>query len=56
MLQPFASSEPFTIGVELEVQVVNTHDYNLTKATTELLNRVREETFAGPSTPRRPKG
>ena len=42
MLQPFASSDPFTMGVELEVQVVNTHDYNLTKAATELLNRVSE--------------
>ncbi|WP_250527682.1 YbdK family carboxylate-amine ligase [Caballeronia sp. GAWG2-1] len=56
MLQPFASSEPFTIGVELEVQVVNTHDYNLTKATTELLNRVREETFAGAIDPETTEG
>ncbi|SPB18941.1 carboxylate-amine ligase [Caballeronia novacaledonica] len=56
MLQPFASSEPFTIGVELEVQVVNTHDYNLTKATTELLNRVKEETFAGAINPETTEG
>ncbi|VXB33801.1 putative glutamate--cysteine ligase 2 [Burkholderia sp. 8Y] len=56
MLQPFASSEPFTIGVELEVQVVNTHDYNLTKATTELLNRVREERFAGAINPETTEG
>jgi hypothetical protein len=26
MLDPFASSDAFTIGVELEVQIVNTHD------------------------------
>ncbi|QSN64602.1 YbdK family carboxylate-amine ligase [Caballeronia sp. M1242] len=56
MLQPFASSEPFTIGVELEVQVVNTHDYNLTKATTELLNRVREERFEGAINPETTEG
>jgi glutamate---cysteine ligase / carboxylate-amine ligase len=56
MLQPFASSEPYTIGVELEIQVVNTHDYNLTKATTELLNRVREERFAGAINPETTEG
>ncbi|SAL47376.1 YbdK family carboxylate-amine ligase [Caballeronia humi] len=56
MLQPFASSDSFTIGVELEIQVVNTHDYNLTKATTELLNRVREETFAGAINPETTEG
>jgi glutamate---cysteine ligase / carboxylate-amine ligase len=56
MLQPFASSEPFTIGVELEVQVVNTHDYNLTKAATELLNRVKEHDFAGAINPETTEG
>ncbi|MBP0590233.1 glutamate--cysteine ligase [Paraburkholderia sp. LEh10] len=56
MLQPFASSDPFTIGVELEVQVVNTHDYNLTKAATELLNRVRERDFAGAIKPETTEG
>ncbi|MEM5389671.1 YbdK family carboxylate-amine ligase [Paraburkholderia phymatum] len=56
MLQPFASSDPFTIGVELEVQVVNTHDYNLTKAATELLNLVREQHFAGAMKPETTEG
>lgn len=56
MLQAFASSDPFTIGVELEIQVVNTHDYNLTKATTELLTRVREERFAGAINPETTEG
>ncbi|WP_250454904.1 YbdK family carboxylate-amine ligase [Caballeronia sp. ATUFL_M2_KS44] len=56
MLQPFASSDSFTIGVELEVQLVNTHDYNLTKATTELLNRVRAESFAGAINPETTEG
>ncbi|MBN3761922.1 YbdK family carboxylate-amine ligase [Burkholderia sp. Ac-20365] len=56
MLQPFASSEPFTMGVELEVQVLNTHDYNLTKAATELLSRVREQKFAGSIKPETTEG
>ncbi|SEK05504.1 YbdK family carboxylate-amine ligase [Paraburkholderia diazotrophica] len=56
MLQPFASSDPFTIGVELEVQVVNTHDYNLTKAATELLNLVREQNFVGAIRPETTEG
>ena len=56
MLQPFATSDPFTIGVELEVQVVNTHDYNLTKAATELLNRVRQQHFAGAIKPETTEG
>ncbi|KWN80132.1 hypothetical protein [Burkholderia ubonensis] len=28
----FVESRPFTLGVELEVQLVNTRDYDLTKA------------------------
>jgi len=56
MLQPFASSDPFTIGVELEVQVVNTHDYNLTKAATELLSRVRKQRFSGAIKPETTEG
>jgi glutamate---cysteine ligase / carboxylate-amine ligase len=56
MLQPFAQSASFTIGVELEIQVVNTHDYNLTKATTELLNKVREESYAGAIDPETTEG
>ena len=56
MLEPFASSDPFTIGVELEVQVVNTHDYNLTKAATELLNGVRQQDFVGAIKPETTEG
>jgi carboxylate-amine ligase len=56
MLQPFASSEPFTIGVELQVQVVNTRDYNLTKAATELLDRVKQQHFAGAIKPETTEG
>ena len=28
-LEAFNSSEPLTLGVELELQLVNTHDYDL---------------------------
>jgi len=34
---PFATSRPYTLGVELELQVLNTRDYNLTGATGDLL-------------------
>src|ERR1051326_6003759 len=40
---PFSTSEPYTLGIELELQVLNTRDYNLTGATgdlLELLNKV----------------
>jgi glutamate---cysteine ligase / carboxylate-amine ligase len=56
MLEPFASSEPFTIGVELEVQIVNRHDYTLTKAATELLNEVKKYDFAGSIKPETTEG
>ena len=28
-LEPYTKSEPLTLGVELELQLVNTHDYDL---------------------------
>jgi glutamate---cysteine ligase / carboxylate-amine ligase len=56
MLEPFASSEPFTIGVELEVQIVNRHDYTLTKAATELLSEVKKYDFAGSIKPETTEG
>jgi len=34
---PFKSSEPYTLGVELELQVLNSRDYNLTGAAADLL-------------------
>jgi len=34
---PFATSERYTLGVELELQVLNSRDYNLTGATGDLL-------------------
>ncbi|MEM5370314.1 YbdK family carboxylate-amine ligase [Paraburkholderia azotifigens] len=56
MLDPFASSDAFTIGVELEIQIVNTHDYNLTKAATELLSGVKEHDFVGAIKPETTEG
>src|SRR5436190_23893260 len=36
----FTVSEPLTFGVELELMVLNTHDYNLGRGATDLLNRL----------------
>ncbi|HWQ38724.1 MAG TPA: YbdK family carboxylate-amine ligase [Burkholderiales bacterium] len=33
----FKHSEPFTVGVELEVQILSTHDYNLIRGAADLL-------------------
>jgi carboxylate-amine ligase len=40
-LGPFASSRAFTLGVELELQIVNRHDYDLAPGSVDLL-RVAE--------------
>ncbi|MBK0391566.1 YbdK family carboxylate-amine ligase [Ramlibacter algicola] len=37
VLEPFRASEPLTIGVELELQLVNTHDYDLAPFSDEML-------------------
>jgi carboxylate-amine ligase len=37
----FAASRPLTIGIELEVQVVNTRDYNLTRGASDLLGALK---------------
>jgi carboxylate-amine ligase len=37
----FKTSAPLTIGVELELQLVNRRDYNLTRAATDLLTRLK---------------
>jgi carboxylate-amine ligase len=39
-LPPFARSEPFTLGVELELQIVSRHDYDLTAGSDDLLRLV----------------
>ena len=50
-LEPFINSEPFTFGVELEIQVVNTHDYDLTKAASDLMRLIKDEKIPGNITP-----
>jgi carboxylate-amine ligase len=47
MTLQFNSSESFSIGVELELQLVNTHDYNLTTDAADLLRRVGKRLPAG---------
>jgi carboxylate-amine ligase len=44
---PFAESRPLTIGIELEVQVVNTRDYNLTRGASDLLGVLRGLPYPG---------
>ncbi|MDY0012299.1 MAG: YbdK family carboxylate-amine ligase [Rhodocyclaceae bacterium] len=46
-LEPFAASRSLTLGVELELQLVNLHDYDLTTAASDLLRAVGKRTGAG---------
>lgn len=43
----FQPSESFTFGVELEVQIVNTHDYDLTRAASDLMRLVGNKKVPG---------
>ena len=44
---PFKSSAPLTFGVELELMVLNTHDYNLTRGAADLLPRLNKKDLPG---------
>ncbi len=50
-LERFNPSKPFTFGVELEIQIVNTYDYDLTKAASDIMRlvekKVKEEALPG---------
>jgi carboxylate-amine ligase len=50
-LDPFASSEPLTFGVELELQLVSLSDFNLTAASPDLLHLLSRKPFPGNVTP-----
>lgn len=50
-LETFVNSEPFTFGVELEIQIVNTHNYDLTKAASDLMRLIKDAKFPGNITP-----
>jgi carboxylate-amine ligase len=50
-LEPFASSQPLTFGVELELQLVSLSDFNLTAASPDLLHLLARKPFPGNVTP-----
>ena len=50
-LEPFINSEPFTFGVELELQLVNTHDYDLTRPHPTCMRLIKDEKIPGNVTP-----
>ena len=43
----FTRSDPLTFGVELELMVVNTHDYNLARGAADILHRLAKMKLAG---------
>ena len=50
-LQPFGKSAALSLGVELELQLVNTVDFNLTSASNDLLELLSRKPFPGTVTP-----
>ena len=50
-LEPFATSEALTFGVELELQLVSLSDFDLTPASLDLLHLLRRKPFPGNVTP-----
>lgn len=50
-LEPFKKSDPFTLGVELELQLVNLSNFDLTDASSDMLHLLRRASFPGNVTP-----
>ena len=50
-LEPFGSSTALTLGVELELQLVNTVDFDLTSSSNDLLEVLSRKPFPGTVTP-----
>ena len=50
-LEPFKSSAPLTMGVELELQLVSLSDYDLTASSPDLLHLLERKPFPGHVTP-----
>jgi carboxylate-amine ligase len=50
-LETFASSQPLTLGVELELQLVNSYDMDLSSSANDLLELLRRKPFPGVVTP-----
>lgn len=46
-LEPFRQSAPLTLGVELELQLVNTHDYDLAPYAAEMLHLLEGQKLPG---------
>jgi carboxylate-amine ligase len=44
---PFKLSQPLTLGIELELQIVNTRDYNLTRGASDLLGALAKSEHPG---------
>ncbi|EGJ09309.1 YbdK family carboxylate-amine ligase [Rubrivivax benzoatilyticus] len=50
-LEKFSDSRPLTLGVELELQIVSTHDYDLTPAAADLLRVLGKRKLPGSIVP-----
>jgi carboxylate-amine ligase len=50
-LETFKSSKPLTLGVELELQLVNSHDMDLSSSANDLLELLERNPFPGVVTP-----
>ena len=50
-LQNFGESNALSLGVELELQLVNTYDFDLTPASNDLLELLSRKPFPGTVTP-----
>ncbi len=50
-LEAFAASAPLTLGVELELQLVNTHDYDLTPYAADMLRLMGQHELPGTVVP-----
>ncbi|MEJ8837232.1 YbdK family carboxylate-amine ligase [Ramlibacter sp. AN1133] len=50
-LEPFAKSEPLTLGVELELQLVSLSDFDLTHASSDMLEVLQRRPFPGTVVP-----
>ena len=50
-LEAFGQSEALTLGVELELQLVNTHDYNLTHYADDMLRLMAKRDLPGSVVP-----
>ena len=50
-LEPFNNSQPLTMGVELELQLISHADYDLTASSPDLLHLLNRKPFPGNVTP-----